>query len=94
MEVNIRYFYPLRDLTGMMEEKVQVNEGIAMEALLSILSSKYGADFERYIYSGVKQKGLKVVFLLDGMNILQLQGLKTKLVNGCTVTMMPPVAGG
>ena len=78
----------------MMEEKVQVNEGTTMEALLSSLSRKYGGDFERYIYSGVKRKGLKVVFLLDGMNILQLQGLETKLVNGCTVTMMPPVAGG
>ena len=94
MEINIRYFYPLRDMTGIAEEKIRLNSGTTMELLLESLSRKYGEDFEKYIYSGVKRKGLKIIFLLNGTNILQLQGLKTKLVNGSTVTMMPPVAGG
>ena len=94
MEVTIRYCYPLRDMTGISEEEIRLNEGTPMELLLDSLSRKYGEDFEKYIYSGVKRKGLKIIFLLNGKNILQLQGLKTKLVNGCSVTMMPPVAGG
>lgn len=78
----------------MRDEKVRVDEGSTVGDLLSALSTRYGGDFERYIYSGVKRKGLKIVFLLDGRNILQLQGLATKLADGCTITMMPPVAGG
>ena len=94
LEVNIRYFYPLRVIAGRYEDKVEVDAGTTVENLLGFLSKMYGEEFERYVYSGIRQKGLPVIFLLDGRNVLQWEGLKTKLVNGCILTIMPPIAGG
>jgi MoaD family protein len=94
LEVNIVYFYPIREITGRAEEKVEVDENATVEMLLGILSKKYGKEFERFAYSGVNQKGLQIIFLLDEENVQNLEGLKTKLRNGCTVTLLPPIAGG
>jgi len=65
-----------------------------VEDLLDILSSRYGERFKKYACTGISRKGLPIIFLLDGINIIQLKGLKTQLRGGCTVTMMPPIAGG
>jgi MoaD family protein len=94
LEINTIYFYPIREMTGKSEEKVEVDVGATVEVLLDILSKKYGEEFERLVYSGVKQKGLRIIFLLDEENVQNLEGLKTKLRDGCTVTMLPPIAGG
>jgi MoaD family protein len=94
LEVNIVYFYPIREITGKADEKVEVDESATLEVLLDILSKKYGKEFERFVYSGVKQKGLRIIFLLDEENVQNLEGPKTRLRNGCTVTMLPPIAGG
>jgi MoaD family protein len=94
LQVYIRYFHPLRKITGIAEDKVRVDKDTTIEDLLGILSKQYGEEFERYVHSGVKQKGLPVIFLLNGKNVLNLEGLKTKLCDDCTLTMMPPIAGG
>ena len=94
MEINIRYFHPLRKITGSAEDKLNVDKDTTVEDLIIILSKKYGEEFEKFVRSGVKQKGLPVIFLLNGQNVLNLDGLRTKLCDGCILTIMPPVAGG
>ncbi len=94
LEINVRYSHKLREIAGKREETVNIGEQATLEDLLSTLSKNYGDEFEKYLYSGVKGKGLPIVFLLDGKNVSQLKGLKTALHNECTITMMPPVAGG
>ncbi len=94
LEINVRYSHKLREMAGKREETVEIEERATLEDLLCLLSKKYGAEFERYAYSGLKEKGLPIVFLLDGKNMSQLNGPETTLHKGCTVTMMPPIAGG
>ena len=94
LEVTIRYFHPLRKITNSAEDKVSVDQESTVEDLISILSKKYGVEFERFVGSGVNQKGLPIIFLLNGQNVLNLEGFKTKLCDGCILTIMPPVAGG
>jgi molybdopterin converting factor small subunit len=62
--------------------------------MLYILTQKYGRDFEKYISSGTAQSGLQLVFLLNGQDITQFDGLKTMLHDGDTVALVPPIAGG
>lgn len=94
MEVTIRYFTLLRNLTGTREERLAVGEDQTIEDILGILSKKYGKEFEDYVLSGRDRRGLRVLFFLDGRNIEGLDGLKTKLRAGSVVALMPPVAGG
>jgi MoaD family protein len=94
LEINVCYFYPLRDLTGKLKDKVSVDEGATVQDLLNMLSGRYGERFKEYVCSGISRKGLPIIFLLDGRNIIQLKGLRTHLREGCVITMMPPIAGG
>jgi MoaD family protein len=94
LKVKIVYFYPIREITGKEEEPLEVEDSATVETVLDSLSKKYGKEFENYVYSGVKQNGLRIVFLMDEENVQNLQGLATKLKEGCTITMLPPLAGG
>jgi MoaD family protein len=94
LEVKIVYFNPIRGITGRAEEKIKVDEGSTLRSLLEILSQKYGKEFEKFAYSGIRQAGLRVIFLLDDESVQNLEDLDTKLRNGCTVTILTPLAGG
>jgi MoaD family protein len=94
MEVTVRYFTILRNITGIHEEKISAEEGSTVEDVLKILGARYGREFERYIYSGRDHKGMKLLFFVDGRNIDGFDGFKTRLRNGNTLAIMPPVAGG
>jgi MoaD family protein len=94
LEVKAVYLNPLRRITGIAEEKFEVGESSTMEDLLTLLSKKYGPEFENFVFSGIKQPGLRIIFLLNETNVLNLEGLNTKLMDGCTVTLLPPLAGG
>jgi MoaD family protein len=94
MEVTVHYFTLLRSVTRTREEKIEVKEGSTVEDLLKTLSAKYGKEFERYIFSGTEYRGLKLLFFVDGRSIEGSDGFKTKLKNGSTLAIMPPIAGG
>ena len=94
MKVIVRYFTVLREVTGKREEEIDAKKGSTIKDILNFLNGKYGKEFEKYVLSGMKHKGLKLLFLMNGQNIEQLEGLKTKLHDGNVLTIMPPVAGG
>jgi molybdopterin synthase sulfur carrier subunit len=94
MKVIVRYFTILREITERREEEVDTKEGSTIEDMLNLLNEKHGKEFEKYILSGRKHKGLRLLFLINGQNIEQLDGLKTKLQSGSVLTIVPPVAGG
>lgn len=94
MEITVRYFTVLRKTTGKRQEHLKIRENSTLEDMLSMLTEKYGRNFERYISSGIAKRGLQLVFLLNGQDIAQFNGLKTMLHDGDTVALMPPIAGG
>jgi MoaD family protein len=94
MNVIVRYFTILREITGKREEEIKAKEDSTIEDILNFLDGKYGKKFERYVLSGREHKGLKLLFLVNGQNIEKLDGLKTKLQSGSVLTIIPPVAGG
>jgi MoaD family protein len=94
MEVTVRYFTVLRRITQKKQENLEMKLNSTVEDMLMILTRKYGESFERYVSSGRGKKGLQLVFLLNGQDVRNLDGLKTRLNNGDTVAVMPPIAGG
>ena len=94
MEITVRYFTVLREVTKKRQEIIKIKQNSTLEDMLTLLVRKYGANFERYVSSGRETKGLQLILLLNDQDVTQLSGFKTQLHNGDIVAVMPPVAGG
>ena len=96
MRVKVRYFTTLRELAGRAEEIVELENNACLEDLIEIVASRYGDEARRYLYANEGQKTIdpSVRFLINGRDSRMLQGLKTKLVDGDTVAIIPPIGGG
>ena len=94
MNVEVKFFTSLREITGKKTEEIQIQDTITVEKLLTLLSEKYGKNFSEYIYhKNGKVQGF-LSFLVNGKNINALEGFDTKLKQGDTVAILPPVGGG
>jgi len=94
MQINVKYFTVLSKITQKRQETISIKENSTIEDVLTILVKRYGEDFRRYVSSGRKTEGLQLICLLNGQDVNQFSGLKTKLHDKDTVALMPPVAGG
>lgn len=81
----IKFFATLREITGTRETNV---EGVRnVKELLELLYNKYGERFRREI------EGRNMI-LVNGRNILDLEGYSTPLKEDDEVAIFPPVGGG
>jgi len=94
MQVTVQYLTVLRRVTQKRQESLTLEEDSTLEDMLTVLAEKYGEKFQRYASSGRGKKGLRLIFLLNGQDVGQLDGLKTRLHNGDKVEIIPPIAGG
>ena len=94
MKVEVKFFTSLREITGKKVDKVQVQNIITVEELLTQLSKKYGKEFREYLYNEKGKVHRYLSILVNGKSINILQGLDTELKEGDTVAILPPVGGG
>lgn len=94
MKVEIKFFTSLREITGKKVEEVQLRNAITVEELLTQLSEKYGKEFREYLYNKEGKVHGYLSILVNGKSTNVLQGLDTKLKEGDTVAILPPVGGG
>ena len=94
MELEIRFFTSLREITGRKIEKIQLTTPISVKQLLKILAEKYGNEFRDYIYNDNDQVRDFLSFLINGKNINNLNSFNTELNNGDIFAIIPPVGGG
>jgi len=81
----------LREVTGVKE--ITVEAKTVREAINKLLE-KYGGELRKAL---LDEKGnIKRIYtlLLDGRNIILLQGLDTPVKDGSTLHIFPPVGGG
>lgn len=94
MEITVHYFTILRELTGKRQEKIKIKGNSTLQDVLTVLAETYGERFKRYVSPPKRKKGLQLVLLLNNQDIAQLDGLKTTLHDGDTVSLILPIAGG
>jgi molybdopterin synthase sulfur carrier subunit len=94
MKVEVKFFTSLREITGKKTDEIQIQNATTVEELLTLLSEKYGKNFHEYIYNKKGKVQGFLSFLINGKNINALEGFNTKLKQGDTIAILPPVGGG
>jgi len=96
MEVKIRFFTTLREITNKREETLTTsNPKTTVSTVLELLSEKYGKPFDDYVFDAKtgQVKGF-LQFLINGKSTSTLNGLETVLEEGNVLAILPPVGGG
>lgn len=94
-KVTVKFFTTLREIVGKKEEQVEFSRASpTVESLLKHLSKKYGKEFNDYVYDELGSVRGHLHFLVNGQSVTTLSGLKTRLKEGDTLAILPPVGGG
>jgi molybdopterin synthase sulfur carrier subunit len=93
MKIKVRYFTILREITEKREEDLFVEDRAKVGEILDLLTERYGDEFSDYLF---EKEGLRshIQILLNGTNILTLDGFETELDAESTLAIVPPVGGG
>jgi MoaD family protein len=94
MEIEVRYYTVLREITGNRFEKITLKPNSSVKDLLNYLVEKNGDKFDSYIYNSNRRFTRNISLILNGENIQNLQGFNTKLDNNDVISFLPPVGGG
>jgi len=94
MKVTVKFFTVLRELTGKKEDEIELPNTITVEELLSLLSERHGQGFTDYVYDEKGRVRDHLQFLINGRSITNLQRFETRLEEGNTFAIIPPVGGG
>lgn len=94
MKVKVKFLASIREIVGLHEIPFEISPGSTVESLLEILESHFGTDFKEAVGKPFEDKNPKIMFLVNGRDIDFLKGPGTKLKEGDTIVLIPPVAGG
>ena len=94
MKITVKFFTSLREITGKKQDEIESSSTITLEELLNLLSKKYGQQFTDYLYNEKGNVRTYIQILINGRAIKALQGFETRLKEGDTVAIFPPVGGG
>jgi len=93
--VKVRFLTRLKEVTGREEEEVTVGSEADVSAVLRRLGEKYGEKFGALLYEGNERLlASHLQVLLDGTNVLSLNGLRTRVKDGSMLAIIPLIAGG
>ncbi len=97
MQISVRFFTALREITGKREEKLTLKgeEAVTIRMVLDVLSKRYGKGFTEYVFDRKtgQVKGF-LQFLVNGRSTSSSDELKTELADGDVLAIIPPVGGG
>jgi sulfur-carrier protein len=97
MQVSVRFFTVLREITAKKEEIIQFAEGetVTVGIVLKMLAARYGKPFKNYVY-GAESGAVKgyLQLFVNGQSAATLKRLETELHDGDVVAIVPPVGGG
>lgn len=93
--MRVRYFADIRKLTGREEEELATPPA-TVRALLLALGERHGPAFRARLFQGGDPHRLSstIILIVDGQNVVHLDGLDTRLDPAGVVAIFPMVAGG
>ncbi|KAF2956467.1 MoaD family protein [Marinitoga sp. 38H-ov] len=93
MKVEIKFFATLRLYLKVASIKMEFEKPITVDELIDILVDKFkDKKIREYLVEGKKIK-VGTIILINGKNIIHLNGLNTKIEEGI-ISIFPPAGGG
>jgi MoaD family protein len=97
LRVSVRYFTVLREIVGKKEETIEFpkDQKVTMNNVLKCLSTKYGKEFDEYVYDP-KTREVKgfLQFLVNGRSLSGAKPMESSLLDRDVLAILPPVSGG
>ncbi len=90
--MQVLFFASIRECTKEKEIRWDEAAGTVGE-LLAALSARYGPAFRKWVVDGEELSGLCIISV-NGRDARHLDGAKTRLDGGDTVSIFPAIAGG
>jgi MoaD family protein len=95
LRVRVQYFARVRELAGLREEILDIEEKATVLDIVRILAKRHGEEFRQYIFdprTGSARSYLQ--FLVNDDLISSLNGFSTVLTDNSSLAIFPPVGGG
>ncbi|QLG27741.1 MoaD/ThiS family protein [Halorarum halophilum] len=92
MQLTLKFFATFREAVGSKFAEREVPEGATVGDVLTELEAEYEGLAGELIEDGDLRPQINV--LLDGREVLHMEGIDTTLSDGDTLAIFPPVAGG
>lgn len=92
MQLTLKFFATFREAVGSKLAEREVPEGATVGDVLADLEAEYDGLAGELIEDGELRPQINV--LLDGREVLHMEGIDTALSDGDTLAIFPPVAGG
>jgi MoaD family protein len=95
LKVKVQYFASVRELVGLREETLEVEENTTVLDVLRVLAEKHGEQLKEYVFdSETGNPRSYLQFLVNEDSISSLNGLSTVLEDNSSLAIIPPVGGG
>jgi molybdopterin synthase sulfur carrier subunit len=94
LKIEVRLFANLRELTKTKTVVENIKSGTSVGDILQKICERLGAKFREQVLDERGGPNENVKILLNGQNIVFLQGVATKLKDGDVIAIFPPVGGG
>jgi len=95
LRVIVKFFATAREIAGVQDETLEIEDSAAVLQLLKLLVNEYGKRLEEYVFDpNTREPRPHLTFLLDGRTVSMLHGFDTTLTDGSTLAIVPPVSGG
>jgi len=92
-EKKLKLLSTLRDAVGIKEVVISIENGQTVRDMIEVIGSVNGTLRKKIIEENGELTGL-VHILVNGRNIMWLQGLDTILTENDEIILLPPTAGG
>jgi molybdopterin synthase sulfur carrier subunit len=94
LKIEVRLFANLREFAKTKAAVEDIKSGTSVGDVLVKICERFGARFREQVLNKRGQPNENVKILLNGHNIVFLQGAATKLKDGDVMAIFPPVGGG
>jgi molybdopterin synthase sulfur carrier subunit len=94
MAIKVRFHARLQEIIGGAELILDAQTAEKVRDILTLLHERYGEAFDKYVRGQDSEIADYMQVLLDGTNIVNLNGLDTRVKDGSNIDFVPLVAGG
>jgi len=93
--VKIHTILTLKKILGKGEVELSVSEGSTLGELFTTMMNRWGDELAANVFEADSRNVLPYIRLMvNGQDIIFLNGMETVLQNGDEVLILPPVSGG